>query len=245
MLGSSWLLVSALLILYAQSEHRLTNERERGRLLNQAQLINANLNTQFRAMDSALNSLRDDFLSLNGNTLTRENLSSKMKAMTDALVGVRTILVLGSDGATIASNRNNIVGLNFSQRAYFQAPLHNRNPDILFITPPFKTVLGVFAVNVSKVIISETGKFAGVIAATISPEYFSTLLNSVLYARGMRASIIHGDGTIIVEEPNRGDLAGKNLARPGTHYTEHIKSGRDFSFFSSAAWTTKDKRMST
>jgi PAS domain S-box-containing protein len=243
-LGFLWLLIGIPLAWEAKIERSAISAQHRALLLSQTKVIDENLQVQLRATDSALNSVRDDFLALQAQKITTERLNSHMKAMTDAMVGVRTFTVLEADGRVVASNRANIIGLNFIGRDYFQAPLKGANPDIVYVTPPFKTVLGVFAITVSKAVLDETGKFIGVVSATLSPEYFSTLLNSVLYLPEMRASIIHGEGTIIIEEPNRADLAGKNLAKPGTHFTEHVASGHDDSFFASTAWTTRDKQMS-
>lgn len=243
-LGVLCLLIGISLAWEAIIERNAIYSQQRELLLNQTKVIDDNLQVQLRATDSALNSIREDFLAVKTQNLSTDRLNSHMKAMTDAMIGVRTIVALEADGRVVASNRNLIIGMNFIGRDYFQAPLKGADPDVLYVTPPFKTVLGVFAISVSKVVLDKSGKFIGVVGLTLSPDYFSTLLKSVLYLPQMRASIIHGEGTIIVEEPNRADLAGKNLAKPGTHFTEHVESGQDDSFFASTAWTTKDKRMS-
>jgi PAS domain S-box-containing protein len=67
----------------------------------------------------------------------------------------------------------------------------------------------------------------------------------VLYAPGMRASLIHGDGKIVVEVPDRKDLAGMDLAKPGSRYTLHVKSGQTANIFATGrAYSTGDERMS-
>ncbi|WP_170826934.1 ATP-binding protein [Magnetovibrio blakemorei] len=243
-LGFLWLLIAIPLGWEAKIERDAIYDQQRALLLNQTKIIDDNLQVQLLATNSALNAVRGDFLAVKNQKIPTKLLNSHMKAMTDAMIGVRTIVAQDVDGTIVASNRENVIGMNFIGRAYFQAPFKGADPDVLYVTPPFKTVLGIFAITVSKAVIEETGKFIGVVSATLSPDYFSTLLNSVLYLPEMRASIIHGEGTIIIEEPNRADLVGKNLAKPGTHFTEHVESGQDHSFFASTAWTTKDKRMS-
>ena len=60
-----------------------------------------------------------------------------------------------------------------------------------------------YVINVSKVLLNEQGAFAGVILASLGPEYFDTLLQSVLCAADMRATLIHGCGKVIFEAPYR------------------------------------------
>ncbi|TRZ54415.1 hypothetical protein D4S03_00170 [bacterium] len=135
--------------------------------------------------------------------------------------------------------------MNFRDREYFHAARKGRNPDILYISPPYKTVLGVFGLNAGKVVLDAQGKFAGIVSSTLDPEYCTVLLNSVLYTPGMRASLIHGDGKIFVEVPGRKDLAGMDLAKPGSRYTLHKESGREANIFTTGrAFTTGDYRMS-
>jgi|GEM_PF-2733869 len=135
-LGFLWLLIGIPLAWEAKIERDTIYTQQRALLLSQTKVIDENLQVQLHATDSALNSVRDDFLAVKTQQISTERLNSHMKAMTDAMVGVRTFVVLEADGRVVASNRANLIGLNFIGRDYFQAPLKGADPDVLYVTPP-------------------------------------------------------------------------------------------------------------
>ena len=226
-------------------EYNRINILEQERLTAQARVVDENVKQQMVALNMALTSIRSDLpywkMQKYGGTLVNHQLQS----MSDAMPGVRTIAVTNADGVISASNRRQIIGLDIHEREYFQAARRGLNQTMLYISPPFKTVLGVYAMNVTKVVNDGRGTFTGIVTATLDPEFFSVLLNSVIYMPGMRASIIHGDGKIFVEVPNRKDLSGMDLAKPYSRYTLHVKSGKTANLFTGGtAFTTGDERMS-
>jgi hypothetical protein len=62
------------------------------------------------------------------------------------------------------------------------------------VAQPFWAKTGEYVLNVSKVLLTGNGTFDGVILVSLGPEYFDTLLHSVLYAPDMRATLMHGGG---------------------------------------------------
>ncbi len=76
-------------------------------------------------------------------------------------------------------------------------------------------------------IAGQDGNFAGIVTAGIEAEYFDVLLNSVLYAPDMVATINHGDGIRFKILPFREGQAGMNIAVRGSMFTRHKQSGRD------------------
>ncbi len=226
-------------------EYNRIDALEGERLTNQAKVVDANLERQLVALNLALMSIRDDLPYWKAQKAKRALVNRHLQAMRDTMPGVRTLLITDAEGTVSASNREELIGLNSREREYFRAARQDRNPAMIYISPPFETVLGVYAMNVVRVVLDGRGKFAGIVAATLDPEFFSVLLNSVLYTPGMRASLIHGDGKIFVEVPGRKDLAGMDLAKPGSRYTLHVKSGQRANLFAaSRAYSTGDERMS-
>ena len=67
-------------------------------------------------------------------------------------------------------------------------------PETLHVSEPFKSVLDVFSLGLVKVWIDSTGKFGGIVSATLDPTYFEVLLRSVLSAKDAQSSLIHGNG---------------------------------------------------
>ncbi len=247
-----WLILGfALLVLGGVIGYSLTHEYnridalERERLTTQAKVVDANLEHQLVALKSALRSIRDDLPYWKAQKESSTLVSRNLQAMSSTMPGIRTVAIADAEGTVSASNRKQLIGLNFHEREYFRAARQGLNPAMLYISPPFKSVLGVYVMNVTMVVLDTRGAFAGIVSATLDPDFFSILLNSVLYAPGMRASLIHGDGKIFAEVPDRKDLSGMDLAKPGSRYTLHVKSGRTANLFAAGrAYSTGDERMS-
>ncbi|MEI6152992.1 MAG: PAS domain S-box protein, partial [Deltaproteobacteria bacterium] len=87
------------------------------------------------------------------------------------------------------------------------------------------------------------GEFAGIVAATLDPEYFTILLGSILYAPDMRASVNHSDGKVFLMVPDRKDVEGMDLAKPGSFYARHIENKQTASLFKGYVYATGDERM--
>ncbi|MDD5285209.1 MAG: PAS domain-containing protein [Desulfuromonadaceae bacterium] len=166
-----------------------------------------------------------------------------LRTMCDAMPGVRTINILDAEGNIRASNRDELIGRNFSEREYFKVPRQHPEPSKLYVSSPFKTVLGVYGMTLSRVITGSEGEFDGIITATLDADYFTVLLNSILYAPDMRASVIHGDGKVFSIAPAFKDVEEMELAKPGSFFTHHVKSKQTFTLFKRVPYSAGDKRM--
>jgi len=245
-LSTQWLILGvALLILggttganlYVQRDR--TESREHGRLLTQARVIQENLEQNLTAVSRVLADLRKEALQQKG----KPGLDDHLRMLADAMPGIRTLLVLDRDGMVVGSSRPELLGANFVSRDYFKIPRQNPDPEMLFVSAPFKTTLGVYGINVTRTIPGPRHEFAGVIAATLDPEYFKTLMASVLYAPDMWTAIAHGDGVQFLMMPERESQAGKNLAQPGSFFTRHQDSGKETSLLTGIVYATGEERM--
>ena len=213
--------------------------RERDRLLFQTRIVEQIIDTNLVALNSVLGHLSKDW-SLGDS---HRDTNHRLETLDEALTGVRTLLVLDGQGRSRAANRPELLGLDLSQRDYFQTVRDNPDPDTLYLSPPYRTVLGVFSMNVSRMVQGPDGGFAGVVVATLDPEFFIPLLNSVLYSPDMRAAIIHGDGRLFLMVPERQDVAGMNLAQPESFFSRHRDSGQDVNVFTGRVFATGEERM--
>jgi PAS domain S-box-containing protein len=157
--------------------------------------------------------------------------------------GVRTLQILNGDGRVVAASRPELPGSDFSHRDYFKTPRQNPDPDRLYVSAPFKTSLGVYGINVARTISGAKGEFGGDIVATLDPEYFKTLMTSVLYAPDMWTAIAHGDGVLFLIVPEREGQIGRNIAQPGSFFTRHRDGGNATSILTGIVHTTGDERM--
>ena len=116
--------------------------------------------------------------------------------------------------------------MNFRQREYFETARQGADPSTLCVSSPFKTSRGIFGVNLAKVIFTPQGDFSGIVAATLDPEYFTTLLGSIAYAPDLRTNISHGDGIVFLMIPKTGDFEAVDLNKPGSLFRRYFESGQ-------------------
>ncbi len=220
-------------------ERARTESREQNRLLTQARVIQENLEQNLTAVSRVLADLRKDA----PQGKAKPGLGEHLMLLTDAMPGIRTLLLLDAVGTVSASTRPELEGKNFAYRDYFKIARHSPDPDMLFVSAPFQTTLGVYGVNVARTIPGPDGEFAGIVVATLDPEYFRTLINSVLYAPDMWVAIAHGDGLQVAVVPEREGQVGKNLAQPGSFFSRHRDSGKETSILTGIVFATGEERM--
>ena len=200
--------------------------RERERLATQARVLEKSFGQDLEVVDRALLGIRDDLPGWRGTEGGVSQASHRLRAFADAMRSVRTMFVLDAEGNMIAASRPELIGQNVSYRPYFSEARAHPNPDILYVTPPLKTVLGAWVMNVVRVIQGPEGQFAGVIVAGLDPEALREQLGAVLYHKDMWATMAHGDGLQVVMAPNRPGQDGLNLAQPGSIFSRHMASGQ-------------------
>lgn len=237
------LLLGGLLAFSLYGDYRDIDARERERLGAQARIVHDNLARQLDAVNRVLAGIRDDLPRWRAETDGMTRASQRLRDFTDAMPGVRTMSILDADGRVVAASRAELLGGNFRDRAYFQAALRRPDADTFYVSPPFKTSLDVWAINVVRMLPGPRGEFAGIVSATLDPEEFAILLESVRYAADMRVGLNHGDGEIFLTAPPREDLYGKNLNRPGSFYARHMDSGREANVFVGTMLSTGEARM--
>ena len=206
-------------------ERSQTLQRESDRLLHQVRIIDANLSQQLEGMNAAMLSVTTDADKLSAPEKSA-SASLRLSTLADAMPGVRTMQLTNAKGRVLASNRPEVVGFDASQRAYFLAAKDKTDSAALYVSAPFRTTLGVYSLNLVKIWGNDQGVFGGLVTATLDPEYIQVLLKSVLYAADMRATLVHGDGVAFLTTPRNDSVLGAQLAIPGTHFSEHMASGR-------------------
>lgn len=228
------LLIGALLILAGTvgwklfAEYAFIGEQQQERLVTQAQVIDKNLELQLTATNHAIDSIRRDLPTLKAEHDSLVQVNHRLEFMRGSMPTTRAITLFDADGTLIARSPNAFVGQNFRTRGYFQVALQGGDPERLYVAPPFLAKTGEYVLNVSKVLRDDRGAFDGVILVSLGPEYFKTLLTSVLYASDMRSTLVHGDGKIIYSAPEPDGVNGQDInTDPGVFFVRHMKSGQD------------------
>ncbi len=220
-------------------ERDRTRIREQERLLTQARVIHENVIQNLAAINQMLAGLRKKHLMLDSDPDINEHLT----ILSDAMPGIRTLFFLDASGNIRASNRTELIGKNFSHRPYFTEPQQRMDLDLLYMSPPFRTSLGTFTINISRVIAGRQGTFAGVVTAALDPQYFAPLLDSVRYAPDMDTALIHGDGDIFMLISDQEGVIGENVAQADDFFTQHRQSAQATSVFSGTVYATSEQRM--
>jgi len=173
---SQWLILGIALSIFISAigfnlylEHRRTRIREQERLLAQAHVIEANAVQNLISISQILGELRKQRPK---NTLDFD-LNARLKALADAMPGVRTLSFYDAKGGVSASNQPDLLGKNFKQREYFKKPQQNPDESTLYVSPPFRSVLGNLVIAISMSSTDARGEFSGIVSAGLDSEYFS------------------------------------------------------------------------
>jgi C4-dicarboxylate-specific signal transduction histidine kinase len=100
--------------------HESLDATERDRLRVQARVVEDNVGQHLEGMNRALATVRDDFLATPVHSVSTL-LSVRMKALSDAIPGVRSMALLDADGTVVASSVDSLLGRDFADREYFRA----------------------------------------------------------------------------------------------------------------------------
>ncbi len=236
-----WLLLAAVLLLAGvvlglglwRDRDRL-EVQELDRLSTQTHVIEDNLTRQLSAINLSLWSIQHALPRWQGSPAGQTEGRQTLVAMEAAMSSVRTFLVLDAKGVVTFSNRDELLGRNFYLRDYVQAPLKARDPTRLYVSPPFRSVLNNYVINLSRVLLDDKGQFAGVVSAAIDPVDFEILLNSVRYSEDMQAALVHGDGKVIISQPMVAQALGQDLLAANSSLSQHVRSQQGSSHFSGA-----------
>lgn len=236
-------LAAAVLVLgfHIADDYRRTEMREAERLLTQARVIDRNLEGIIVSADLLLKGVLEGATGLHARGA--DEVSAYMQALVDLNPGIRTVFITDADGAVLFSNRTELIGRDFSHREYFRRTRAGGDPEIRYISRPFETVLGVPVTNITRMVPDSAGGFGGIVAASLEPAYFRTLLDSVLYADDMMTRIVHGEGIQFVAAPEQDGTTGADLTAPDSFFSRHMESGRRETVLAEGSHLTGEDRI--
>jgi signal transduction histidine kinase len=235
--GLEWAALAALLAvavgltaLELGAARREIEQAQRTRLEHQASIVDRMLSTRLAATAGALDLLRADLPEHRARPDGMARLGEQMKAMVASTAGIRTFLLVDARGVAVASNREELLGIDFHEGERYRAIRAAPDPKRLYLSPPFMTPLKNWALSLGRAVLDERGRFDGYLLAIIDPEYWQLLLDSTRYAPDMAVGMVHGGGKVIYRVPDPQGAVGMDLsARPDTSFSRHVASGRDMS----------------
>jgi hypothetical protein len=111
-------------------------------------------------------------------------------------------LIIDSNGRSIYSNRDELIGQDFSNRNYFKTPRDATDKNQIFLSPPFLSILDQLIINIVKPITGKESEFLGIVSVSLEREYFQALLKSTIYSPDNRIGLVHSDGISFVAMPD-------------------------------------------
>jgi len=241
-LGVILLIIGIPLAAVLYLDYHRTENIERERLASQAKIVDENLGNRLEAIYKTLDGVRRN-KSIWASESSREDSLHLLQTLCEGMLGVRTINVINSAGIVIASNREQLLGRDFSGRAYFPVTRNGGDPAMMYLSPPFTTSLDVFAMNLTRVLLDGKGNFSGILAVTLDPAYFSKILDAIRYKPDLWSALAHGDGKQFMMVPEREGMAGLDLANPGSFFARHKESGRHDNVLTGLVLATGEERM--
>jgi PAS domain S-box-containing protein len=238
-LGGALLTLGSATGLNLYLEYERTESREQERLMTQARVVQENIGLNLDSVNKVLADLSRQA----SKPDAIPQFDKHLQTLSDGMPGVRTLLVLDAQGTIRASSRPELLGKNYSSRDYFQEPKRHPDTEQLYISAPFHTSLGIFSISVLRIIPGPHDQFAGVVVATLDPQYFIPLLESVRYSPDMWSAIAHDSGDVFLMQPKKEGIEGRNIAQPGTFFSQHRASGQVATVHAGTAYITGEQRL--
>ncbi|MBF0095752.1 MAG: response regulator [Magnetococcales bacterium] len=204
LLGAMTLLSGALLGVDLFQDYTSQSRLERDRLQAQLRVIHENTNALLRTAHTILQRLQAD-LALHPLQATQAASQIKQWEAYAVIPGIRSLLVVDEQGIVRYSNRTELLQLDVKHRAFYDTPRRQPEQNRLYLSPPFRSRIDnqILVMNLSRALLAPDGSFAGVVAITLDADYFRTVMQSVLYAADMQVALLHGDGQLFLQVPER------------------------------------------
>ena len=215
-------LLAAALLGWAIASRANLQQRERDRLAGQARAVELNLARNLEGAYAALRFLRDEALRWPAGQPAAA-LGVQMQALSNAMPGVQSLQWLDASGQVQASSQAAQVGQRLPQSASFHSLRDKPDPSLLVVSAPQPGGAEAQAMVLTLVVAPTPAGFEGAMVARLDAAFFGTVLGSVRYADDMQAEVAHAGGVVLAASPPAS--AGRNLALPGTPFTQHRDSG--------------------
>lgn len=212
------------------SDRDAVEQRETDRLRAAATVIERKTIRKLETGNRALQGFMNRLDAWQKSPTTWADASAYLEAVADSNPDFTLLFFLDAKGTVLASSgegKSNL-GRDFSQRPYFQSVKRQPAADTLYVSEPFQTLRGSYAINLMRALVGPDGELRGVVVAGLEPQTLRAFLNSTLYADDMWVSIAHGNGVQLMMEPDKAGQSGLQLNRPGSLFEKHTgNAGRE------------------
>lgn len=184
---------------------------------NAAVLLAENTARTFDAIDGTLRAvaaLHHDIAA--GLYRDRATIHNLLQAIHGGSPVLRAIGLIDADGNRVYSSLDiDPPPLNVAEQEHFTAQ-RDGNGSAIHVAAPIRSKLtGDWIINVSLRLESPDGRFAGIAAGVVDPNYFSAVYRSIELGPSRIAALFRGDGIILAREPALEGRLGKSVAEAG------------------------------
>lgn len=215
---------------------------EQDRLQVQSNVLASDIEGNLAVISLAMTEVVKDYLLIPG-TANPQDVSRRLRALANAMPGIRAMVVMDARGVAIAAHSPDLVGRNFSQRDYFKNVQSHPSRTTLYVSAPYKSLRNDLVVNAARMVSGSEGEFAGVVIATLDPEYFTSIFRPVMYTPDVWGFVVHSDGLQFLNFPLRANIDGTNFNKPGTFFNRHMVSGKTSNVFEGTIPRTGEQRL--
>ena len=210
--------------------HRSTLSETQTDLLRQSLTLSELTERNIQTVDLVVSAIAHDArhsYAMNGNLncLTGEDYRNFLKEKKAALPQVSGLGIIGADGNRIAQTRDEPVpSPDVSQREYFRVLKENPGIKVLIGEPVEGRMTGAWLIMLSRPIVTEEGKFIGVVFASMQVKYFEGLFQATSLGDGYAAALMRRDGTLLTRYPVSSTV-GARLTPPILNALSNARSG--------------------
>ncbi|MDD5248362.1 MAG: response regulator [Rhodocyclaceae bacterium] len=207
----------------AYADYRNAMEREYRLLEINALEREARIGGVLRSIDLMLANIAEDWVENPAMKTTAMN--ALLTERTRQLPETRNLLITDARGKVFASTNETVVGFDASRREYFASHRDAPQDVRLHVSRPFSTITGVYAITISRTVSDASGRFLGVVVATLDPKLFKSILQFLTPTPDGQALLINTQGDIIYGVTDPALWIGKNLVG-GIAYSEHMAAAQ-------------------
>ena len=216
---------------------------ERDRLSVLRNVLTNDVHENLKATNVALQQVIEDHLSGPGQRSSPPDVSRRLRALTDAMRGIRAAAVLDAKGIITSSSRSDILGQDFSKRDYFLTVRDHPDAKTLYVSAPFTSIQKDLIVTLSRMVPGPRGEFGGLVVTTLDPRYFTNIFRPIAYAPDVWGFVDHSDGVKLMNFPEKPGINGMNVDHEGSFFRRHMSSGQPESLLSGDVYATGERRL--
>jgi diguanylate cyclase (GGDEF)-like protein/PAS domain S-box-containing protein len=242
---AEWLSLAAVLLCgalisayFAWSEQRLAESTEAARMGAQARIVDDSLRRQFAGLRSALDSARTSAAKRTPGCRAG-CVSSELSALRRALPGVRALLVVDRDGKVLERD-DSYDARHLDSRATSRSLAGMRDPEQVYLDLPAQAMPAIFDVRLAMPLPAAVG---GAVVAILSPDYFDTIMHSVLYAPDMHCVLTEEGGRRILFVPRLTQTSFVAAVSGNSFFSRHIHGGKLTTVMQGRSLDSHDDRM--